>query len=176
MLRPKNLLECASSLDKSCYTTAGPNDGEDELSFSRNSQQLTAELSKRYPRPDFVKGLLSTTHNQRRGLISASVDSVNTIMGQHPFLKQPRWVTAKSSSIFSIVFGILFMIQMIEEFKLMVGEREVESMEDKWKMVLPKLLDGTEELPAYTEEQQWQAVQLLDKNSEETEFMPRGTP
>ena len=54
------------------------------------------------------------------------------------------------------------MIQMIEEFKLMVGEREVESMEDKWKMVLPKLLDGTEELPAYTEEQQWQAVQLLE--------------
>ena len=127
-----------------------------------NNVQLTAELSKRYPRPDFVKGLLSTTHNQRRGLISASVDSVNTIMGQHPFLKQPRWVTAKSSSIFSIVFGILLMIQMIEEFKLMVGEREVESMEDKWKMVLPKLLDGTEELPAYTEEQQWQAVQLLE--------------
>ena len=60
VLRPKNLLECASSLDKSCYTT-GPNDGEDELSYSRNSQQLTAELSKRYPRPDFVKCLLSTT-------------------------------------------------------------------------------------------------------------------
>ena len=67
-------------------------ESEDHVSFERNCTMLKKEAGNKFPRVDLMHGLLTQTHNRRKILIQNSKQAAGSILEEHSYLKDSRWV------------------------------------------------------------------------------------